>query len=380
MFDYIFPEEKHLKSSAEIIPFDDDKNYFSNTIKNFDSNDLNSENLTKNSNEIDFNQNENNLSSDDDNIKKEFKFISNTIFSTSSTENLNQNEQELFLLNDDDNNNINNNINNNNINNYNNYDNNNLNINSENKNNESQNSEIKDYLNIEYEINNSKNDNNKKLGKKKGRKKKNENENNENTNEYTRRFYCDDVGDVIKNNFHDFMINFLNINIIENFGRQIRLFRKIDPKIIDEQNPKDFFKQKIKDLLEKNISKKYTRISKEQNKENLDYLIKKEKTININYFKELSEKPVGYIYKNYFIKDNFHIDKKIEKINKKKQKKNQILCFEDFIKNLRIKNNSEIYIKRVKEIVQKILKVYEQNINLNENNNENKKILFYIKN
>ena len=40
MFDYIFPEEKHLKSSAEIIPFDDDKNYFSNTIKNFDSNDL----------------------------------------------------------------------------------------------------------------------------------------------------------------------------------------------------------------------------------------------------------------------------------------------------------------------------------------------------
>ena len=206
--------------------------------------------------------------------------------------------------------------------------NNNLDKNSLNKNNESQNSKIED-LYIEIEINNSENDKNKNYnGKKRGIKKKNEN--NGSANESTRKFDCDDIGDRIKNNFHDFIINDLNIKIKENFGTQIRKLRKIEYEIIDGQNIKDFFGQGLGELLKNNISEIYK--NRPQNEKNINYILKKEK---INYFKNLFKKPVGYFFKNYFIKDYFVINKHIKKVdeelilemNKKKRKKNKILNF-----------------------------------------------------
>jgi len=326
--------ENDLKSDDDV----DKKIFLNSTKNNFNVFSLNlySENLEKNSNEIDSNNNENHFSSNDDNIKKELKCINNTNISTSLTENLNQNNQEQNLLNDDEN--SKNNINNNYINNDNN--------------------DIVIEINNNNSVNNEFHNKDDFIGKKTKRKPKNQNNiinytNNNNNNLNIKKIRTDNIDRQIRNNSHEFIINFLNNKIKENFGYQIKKFRKIEYKIINKQNNNTFFNQKLKTFIENDISSKFQRKFNEQNKENLEYILEKEKKNGNNYFKDLIEKTVGYFYKNYFIKDYFDINKDIKKeINNEIE----ILCFEDFIKKLREKNEDEFYIKKVEEIAEKILK------------------------
>ena len=237
---------------------------------------------------------------------------------------------ELYKTNNE--NNVNNDYNNDN--NENNY------INEHYNNDNNENNYINEYYNNDNKIINNDNNNYNFIKKKKGRRKN-----------------CDDNMSLkLKNKFHDFIISYLNNQIKKNYGYQKRLFRKINYEIIKKQNYEDFFKQSLKSFLKFDISSKNKNHSKNQNGKTLKFL---SKNINNKNIINLLDNSLAYFYKNYFLKKK--VDENNEKLKienneeivieiKKNKEKNQIVYFDDFIEQLRKKNENEDYIEKLKKI------------------------------
>ena len=156
---------------------------------------------------------------------------------------------------------------------------------------------------------------------------------------------------IIKNKNHDFIIDYFNNKIIEEYGYQKMKFRKIKyEKIISLKN-EDFFKLSLKSFLKFDITPKCKNHSENENEIKLEFLSKNKRNKNII---NLLENSLAYFYKNYFLnKKEFEInenEKLILKNNENKEKKNKIVYFDDFIEQLRKKNENEIYIEKIKKI------------------------------
>ena len=218
------------------------------------------------------------------------------------------------------------------------------------------------------------------VGKKRKLGRKTKKENIKINKKIRRKFRTDNIDKKIKNFIHKSIIKFLNIVIIKIFGSQKRKFRKIAYKIIIKMNNKEFFNQKLKNFIEKEITSRYKRKPKTINKKNSDYLSEEKK------IKDLLEKTVGYFFKNYFIKDYFDLYKNIKKVDEElkleinTKKENKILCFDDFIKKLRENEKyDEFYIKKVEERAEKILKEnFDDDKYIDNHKNKKNKKLFYI--
>jgi hypothetical protein len=150
----------------------------------------------------------------------------------------------------------------------------------------------------------------------------------------------------IKNNFHKFSISFLNRLIINKYGYQFRKFRKIHYKIIKYEkiinnNKKNFLKQTLKEILKNEVTSKFRNISKNQNEKNL-YCLSNDFDDDdiINKFLNFS---LEEIYKNYYLQ------KKNTKIfNLSLNEEDEIIFFDDFIEELKKKNEKK-YIEKVEK-------------------------------
>ena len=167
----------------------------------------------------------------------------------------------------------------------------------------------------------------------------------------------------IKNKYHSFIIEFLNKKIREKKeGKQIVKFRKINYKIINIRKRdynRNLLKSTIKDFLENDISLKYKKKSKEQNK----------KTIEKIYFelKQYLDMTYEEFFTNIFLRKNNNLEAN-----------NKVEYFSDYINNLKLKESKKIelylydenqkkqkyleldkYINKIKIIAENYIKFYK---------------------
>ena len=148
----------------------------------------------------------------------------------------------------------------------------------------------------------------------------------------------------IKNNFHKFIVEFLNAKIREyNKGIQIMKFRKINYKTTNIRNKKynkELVESKIKELFKYEISLRYKNKSKNQNL----------KTLNSIYSTEL-KKFLDMTYEEFFNKIFLNDEHKIGLSNR-------VIFFSDFIKNEREKALKKIELSE-NSFLDKLIKLNE---------------------
>ena len=172
----------------------------------------------------------------------------------------------------------------------------------------------------------------------------NQNENLVNNKKIKRK---DNIRSIIKNNFLIFVFVYVNYIIKEEYKYQKVLFRKPEYKEISGGNKKEnkeFFQKKLYEvLLENDISPKYSTKDPEQNKKNLKRFDLNDNSKVSNFLNLTMES----IYNNYFLN--------------KKEKINEILFFDDFIEQLKNKNEDERYIEEIKKIAKEDFISYYKN-------------------
>ncbi len=217
-----------------------------------------------------------------------------------------------------------------------------------------------------------KNENKIKNNKKLGRKKKNVEINNDNETKRGKSAK-DNIARKIKARFLNiFIVNLLNIIIKSVFGKQKYLIRKFNNALVTDvsiQFNLDLLNSKIRNLLNQDISNKYTTVGLNKNKNILNCLKKNPE------FNEILNINVSVIY-SLFINDNYkEIISNIFNIDKEE------IYFENIngkIEELREKGYEEKYIEDFKKYAYNINEVFDEskkrkpkkskiNINLNEN-------------
>ena len=164
-------------------------------------------------------------------------------------------------------------------------------------------------LAIELVNENKKNEKIKKI--KRGRKTKEESKT---SNSKRNKYAKDNIFRKIKANFiNDFIINLINANIKSVFGYQKYLVRKFNREIVTDatiQFNLILFNLQLRNLLNKNISDKYTTVNSDANKEILEKLEKNEKFDKILNFtiKEAYEIFLSEDYEEVILRE-FEIDK-----------------------------------------------------------------------
>ena len=277
----------------------------------------------------------NNILSDDTNNSKKNKQTSQKIFNSTyitidfdeeDNNNFENQKENLNFINEHDNNIVNNyNIFNNNVNNLNLFENQKLSKNSfEIISNELDTFNINN--NEKFNINNENNinifNNNNQISKKKGRKKKGDlkegkiHDKSENGN----------IKKKIINRIHNFIIEYFNDIITNEFIFQIRKFEKINSnfmkKISTKQKIKEFLDLKIKDFLNNNITTKFKNKSYNKNEETLNFFLenKNEKYKNnhkLNYYLEMK---IETFYKEIFLNLEYKKFIKLEEKNENNEK------------------------------------------------------------
>jgi len=200
------------------------------------------------------------------------------------------------------------------------------------------------------------------IKKKRGRKKLND------SNNLKNNFHSkDEIGNIcskIKNNFHNYIIEFFNHKIREkNNGKQIVKFRKIKYDITNIRNKtanKNLLKLPIKNILKYNISSKYKNSSEDQNYQTLMKIYP--------MFSEYLEMSYEDFYKIHYLN------------NKNKENISHKHSFINFIQNS--KNKDEIrYHNKLIEISYKYIDYYNKKIekkNKKLTNDQNFNSLFTI--
>ena len=157
----------------------------------------------------------------------------------------------------------------------------------------------------------------------------------------------DNIRSIIKNKYRNFVFDYVNYNIKEEYKYQKVLFRKPEYKEISGGNKKEnkeFFQKKLYEvLLENDISPKYSTKDPEQNKKNLKRFDLNDNSKVSNFLNLTMES----IYNNYFLN--------------KKEKIKEILFFDDFIEELKNKNEDERYIEEIKKIAKEDFISYYKN-------------------
>ena len=176
-----------------------------------------------------------------------------------------------------------------------------------------------------------------------------------------RKYDDDNIRSKIKNNFLRFAFNYLNETIKEEFGHQKLLFRKIEySDLRNKKENKEFYEKKFFELiLENDISSKFTKIDPERNKTHLKKFDLNDNSKVSNFLNLTMES----IYNNFFL-------------NKKHEKNEKIIFFDDFIEELENENEDENYIEKIKKIAKENFISYYKNYN--EENGKNIKKKFNV--
>ena len=176
-----------------------------------------------------------------------------------------------------------------------------------------------------------------------------------------RKYDDDNIRSKIKNNFLRFAFNYLNETIKEEFGHQKLLFRKIEySDLRNKKENKEFFEKKFFELiLENDISSKFKTKDPELNKKHLKKFDLNDNSKVSNFLNLTMES----IYNNFFL-------------NKKHEKNEKIIFFDDFIEELENENEDENYIEKIKKIAKENFISYYKNYN--EENGKNIKKKFNV--